>query len=103
MVTEMPPDRARELGIDAAEIEEGLARNRTFPARWYWDPRIFDLELADIFPRSWVFAAPLHKLARPGDARSPHPDRAHARPRGRAARVRERVPPSRVPGRDRRR
>jgi phenylpropionate dioxygenase-like ring-hydroxylating dioxygenase large terminal subunit len=67
MVTEMPPDRARELGIDAAEIEEGLARNRTFPARWYWDPRIFDLELADIFPRSWVFAAPLHKLARPGD------------------------------------
>ena len=67
MVIAMHPDRARELGIDPAEVEDGLARNLTFPARWYWDRRIFDLELDEIFPRSWVFAAPLHKLERPGD------------------------------------
>ena len=35
---------------------------------------------------------------RRGHARGPHPDRAHARPRRRAARLRERLPPPRVSG-----
>jgi phenylpropionate dioxygenase-like ring-hydroxylating dioxygenase large terminal subunit len=65
--TQIRADRARELGIDPAEVEDGLARNMTFPASWYWDQRIFDFELASVFPRSWVFATPLHKLANPGD------------------------------------
>lgn len=60
-------DRARELRIDPVEVEDSLARNLTFPTRWYWDRRIFELELDEIFPRSWVFAAPLHKLEHPGD------------------------------------
>ena len=67
MAISTQPDRARELGIDPSQVEDGLARNLTFPARWYWDQRIFDLELDEIVPRSWIFAAPLHKLERPGD------------------------------------
>jgi phenylpropionate dioxygenase-like ring-hydroxylating dioxygenase large terminal subunit len=67
MAISMHADRARELGIDPSSVEDGLARNLTFPARWYWDRRIFDLELDEIFPRSWVFAAPLRRLERAGD------------------------------------
>jgi phenylpropionate dioxygenase-like ring-hydroxylating dioxygenase large terminal subunit len=56
-----------ELGIDPAEVEEMLARNMTFPARWYSDPRIYEFELNAIFTRTWQLAGPLHKLANPGD------------------------------------
>lgn len=58
---------AEQLGIDLAEVDEMLANNMTFPARWYSDPRIYELELAHIFTRSWQLAGPLHKLERPGD------------------------------------
>jgi phenylpropionate dioxygenase-like ring-hydroxylating dioxygenase large terminal subunit len=67
MVTAIGTERARELGIDPEGVRSGLARGMTFPARWYWDRRIFDFELSDVFPRSWAFAAPLAKLADPGD------------------------------------
>jgi phenylpropionate dioxygenase-like ring-hydroxylating dioxygenase large terminal subunit len=56
-----------ELGIDPAAVEDALDRNLTFPARWYSDPAIYDLELEHIFTHSWQLAAPLEKLARNGD------------------------------------
>jgi phenylpropionate dioxygenase-like ring-hydroxylating dioxygenase large terminal subunit len=56
-----------EVGIDAVAVEEALARNMTFPARWYSDPAIYDFELERIFTRSWQFAGPLAKLREPGD------------------------------------
>lgn len=55
------------LGIDPAEVEEMLASNMTFPARWYSDPAIYQFELERIFTRTWQLAGPLHKLANPGD------------------------------------
>ena len=58
---------AAELGIDSTEIEAALARNLTFPARWYSDPAVYDLELEHVFTRSWQLAAPAHTVARPGD------------------------------------
>lgn len=67
MAIDIGTERAIAIGIDPHEVRAGLDRGMTFPGRWYWDRRIFDFELAEIFPRSWVFAAPLHALARPGD------------------------------------
>jgi phenylpropionate dioxygenase-like ring-hydroxylating dioxygenase large terminal subunit len=57
----------RELGIDSEAVEEALAQNLTFPARWYSDPAIYEFELERIFARAWQFAGPLAKLQRPGD------------------------------------
>jgi phenylpropionate dioxygenase-like ring-hydroxylating dioxygenase large terminal subunit len=56
-----------ELGIDAEAVEDALARNFTFPARWYSDPDIYAFELERIFSRSWQYAGPLCKLRNPGD------------------------------------
>ena len=56
-----------DLGIDAAAVEEALANDMTFPARWYSDPAIYELELEGIFTRCWQLAGPLHKVAKPGD------------------------------------
>ena len=55
------------LGIDRAQVEEMLAANMTFPARWYSDPAIYEFELEQIFTRTWQLAGPLAKLANPGD------------------------------------
>src|SRR5205085_1744299 len=57
----------QDLGIDADEVEEALAGNLTFPARWYSDPDIYAFELGRIFNRCWQYAGSVHKLARPGD------------------------------------
>src|SRR5919199_887154 len=56
-----------DLGIDAAAVEDALARDMTFPARWYSDPAIHEFELEGIFTREWQLAGPLHKLEKPGD------------------------------------
>jgi phenylpropionate dioxygenase-like ring-hydroxylating dioxygenase large terminal subunit len=56
-----------DLGIDPDAVEDALAANFTFPARWYSDPDIYALELEGIFSRSWQYAAPLCKLSQPGD------------------------------------
>ena len=48
---------ATQLGIDPEAIEAALDRNMTFPARWYSDPAIFDVELEHIFTRSWQLVA----------------------------------------------
>ena len=55
------------LGIDPAAVEAALDADRTFPARWYSDPAIYDFELDSIFTRSWVIAGPLDRLAKAGD------------------------------------
>jgi phenylpropionate dioxygenase-like ring-hydroxylating dioxygenase large terminal subunit len=56
-----------DLKIDSDAVEEALAANFTFPARWYSDPEIYALELEGIFSRSWQYAGPLCKLSEPGD------------------------------------
>jgi phenylpropionate dioxygenase-like ring-hydroxylating dioxygenase large terminal subunit len=58
---------ATQLGIDPQAIGEALDRNMTFPARWYSDPAVFDVELEHVFARSWQLVAPEHVVARPGD------------------------------------
>jgi phenylpropionate dioxygenase-like ring-hydroxylating dioxygenase large terminal subunit len=52
---------------DPDAIDAALGANRTIPARWYWDPAVFERELDGPFARSWQVVAPLEKLARPGD------------------------------------
>jgi phenylpropionate dioxygenase-like ring-hydroxylating dioxygenase large terminal subunit len=63
----MPLRTMTGLGIDSDAVEEALAANFTFPARWYSDPEIYALELEGIFSRSWQYAGPLCKLSEPGD------------------------------------
>src|ERR1700749_2213139 len=63
----MPTKTMTDLGIDREAVEEALANNWTFPARWYSDADIYALELDGIFSRSWQYAGPLAKLAHPGD------------------------------------
>ncbi|HTU28638.1 MAG TPA: aromatic ring-hydroxylating dioxygenase subunit alpha [Solirubrobacteraceae bacterium] len=63
----MPTKTMTDLGIDREAVEEALANNWTFPARWYSDSDIHALELEGIFSRSWQYAGPLSKLAQPGD------------------------------------
>jgi phenylpropionate dioxygenase-like ring-hydroxylating dioxygenase large terminal subunit len=58
---------ATQLGIDPEAIEAALDRNMTFPARWYSDPAIYDVELEHIFTRSWQLVAHESRIARPGD------------------------------------
>jgi len=55
------------LGADPVEIEAALAAGKTFPARWYSDPAIYELELDHIFARTWHVAGPLERLRNPGD------------------------------------
>ena len=55
------------LGIDPAAVEAALDADRTFPARWYSDPSIYDLELDAVFTRSWVIAGSLDRLAKSAD------------------------------------
>jgi phenylpropionate dioxygenase-like ring-hydroxylating dioxygenase large terminal subunit len=54
-------------GLDLDRVEEALARDLTFPARWYSDPDIYAFELEHIFKRSWQYAGPLQRLAKHGD------------------------------------
>jgi phenylpropionate dioxygenase-like ring-hydroxylating dioxygenase large terminal subunit len=56
-----------DLGIDRDAVEQALADDYTFPARWYSDPEIYAFELERIFSRSWQYAGPLCKLSEPGD------------------------------------
>jgi phenylpropionate dioxygenase-like ring-hydroxylating dioxygenase large terminal subunit len=55
------------LGDEPRAIEDALARGMTFPARWYSDPAVYELELELIFARSWQLVGPLHRVAGPGD------------------------------------
>jgi phenylpropionate dioxygenase-like ring-hydroxylating dioxygenase large terminal subunit len=55
-----------ELGIDPEAVEEALAQNMTFPARWYSDPAIYEFELERIFTRTWQLVGPLHRVEKPG-------------------------------------
>src|SRR6266540_7067206 len=59
--------RAAELGIDPVAIEEALANDMTFPARWYSDRAIYDFELERIFTRSWQLVGSRARVAAPGD------------------------------------
>ena len=88
---------ATQLGIDPEAIEAALDRNLTFPARWYSDPAIFDVELEHVFARSWQLVAHEARIAQPGDhhvCQVAHVPVVLTRgPRRRAARIRQRLPP----------
>ena len=58
---------ASQLGIDPEAIEAALDRNLTFPARWYSDPAIYDVELEHVFARSWQLVAKEERIPNPGD------------------------------------
>jgi phenylpropionate dioxygenase-like ring-hydroxylating dioxygenase large terminal subunit len=58
---------ATELGIDPDAIESALDRNFTFPARWYSDPAIYELELEHVFTKSWQLVGHESLVAKPGD------------------------------------
>ena len=85
------------------DLGAALAAGATLPADWYADPAIQRLEGERIFARTWQYAGP----GRPGREsrrllhvlRRPDPDRGRPRHRGRPARLRQRLPPSRPPDR----
>lgn len=41
-------------------------RSHTLPARYYYDPEVYEREKAAIFFRSWIFVAHVSQLAEPG-------------------------------------
>ena len=55
-----------DLAVELDAADGALSSNRTLPASWYWEPRIYELELERIFRRSWQLVAPAHRLAQPG-------------------------------------
>jgi choline monooxygenase len=52
--------------LRAFDAELPLARARTIPSAWYFDPAIFDLECQAVFGGSWQYAARLDQLRDPG-------------------------------------
>lgn len=63
----MKPVRASELGIDIAAIDRQLDDRRGLPIHMYSDPKVYDLEIAAIFERTWQYFCPIEKLKRAGD------------------------------------
>jgi phenylpropionate dioxygenase-like ring-hydroxylating dioxygenase large terminal subunit len=55
------------LDLDLDRVQEALAQDFTFPARWYSDPEIYAFELENIFKHSWQYAGPLERVAEHGD------------------------------------
>src|SRR6516164_11788665 len=43
-----------------------LARARTIPSSWYFDPEIYALECRNVFGGSWLMAARVDQLREPG-------------------------------------
>ncbi|EED35173.1 hypothetical protein NOR51B_1118 [Luminiphilus syltensis NOR5-1B] len=59
--------RAEDLGIDVAEVEDALQRNRGLPPHTYYDPNVYEFEAKAIFSNSWQYFAPLDQLSTEGD------------------------------------
>src|SRR5262249_33443679 len=55
------------IGLDLDKVEEALAQDLTFPARWYSDPEIYAFELDNIFKHAWQYAGPLERVTEHGD------------------------------------
>ena len=53
--------------IDVYDPTASLDRASTIPSSWYTDNRIFELEKATVFSRSWQVAARVDQLCKPGD------------------------------------
>ncbi len=60
-------DRPLDQIIDFYDADAPLERASTIPAPWYTDPRVLELELRDVFRRSWQYVARLDQLRTPGD------------------------------------
>ena len=75
--------------------------DRTLPYSWYSDPEILRREQERIFRSAWQYAGHLGQLPEPGTfftgRAGRHARRRHARPRRRAARLPQRLPPPRLP------
>ena len=52
--------------IDSYDPDAPLAEASTIPAAWYVDPRILELELKTVFPRSWQIAGRAEQVRNPG-------------------------------------
>lgn len=48
-------------------FEVNVARARTLDAGWYLDPQVYELEMERLFARTWLPAARLDELTKPGD------------------------------------
>ncbi|MEQ8836012.1 MAG: hypothetical protein RID07_04335, partial [Lacipirellulaceae bacterium] len=59
--------RAEDLGIDVAEVEDALQRNRGLPMHTYYDPSVYEFEAKAIFSNNWQYFAPLDRLSTEGD------------------------------------
>ena len=52
---------------DLNKIEKDLQAGWGVPTSWYYDPENYRFEMENIWNRSWLFLAPVHKLRNPGD------------------------------------
>ena len=79
-----------------------LSRASTLPSRYYLDPDVLELEKDRVFGRTWQLVARAEELAAGGGLRAGDGARRagghHPRPRRRAARLLQRLPPSGRPG-----
>ncbi len=56
-----------ELGIDPMAIDAALDAGMTFPAAWYTDPKIHQIEVESIFRRTWQVVCSIGPVSSPGD------------------------------------
>ncbi|HET7326391.1 MAG TPA: aromatic ring-hydroxylating dioxygenase subunit alpha [Nocardioidaceae bacterium] len=58
------------IGADPLDVHALVARRRpgySLEAAFYTDPQIFDLDIAAVFARNWLFVATEAEIAEPGD------------------------------------
>lgn len=54
-------------GDEDFTFDADLARARTIPARWYYDPDVLEREQARVFARAWQLVGRTVQAAAPGD------------------------------------
>ncbi len=55
------------MKIDAKSLARDIDQSLGLPARYYFDPDIYQFELEAIWRKEWQYFAPLEKLRNPGD------------------------------------
>jgi carnitine monooxygenase subunit len=56
----------RAKSFDAGRFQDEAERSHTLPARWYWDPAVFEREKEAIFYRTWWYAGHMEDVREPG-------------------------------------
>jgi len=57
---------AERLRLDLVDVQDRIDAGLNLPSHCYTDQQIFDFELATIFDNSWMYFAPLERVAEPG-------------------------------------